>query len=146
MVREAVQRGPEKELLGRMSMRHILVVACRTAGSNRLHAALRDRARRGPAEFTLLMPAPAGADDAGLRIRAAVERLREEGLDVAGQLGAADPFVAVAEVWDPAEYDEIVLSTLPPDESHWLTADVPRRLERLTGVAVAHVVASAADG
>ncbi|MFL5858006.1 MAG: hypothetical protein ACJ77L_14875, partial [Solirubrobacteraceae bacterium] len=46
---------------------------------------------------------------------------------------------AVHEVWDPATYDEIVVSTLPTGVSKWLRIDVPHRLERLTGARVQHV-------
>jgi hypothetical protein len=123
--------------------RHVLVVACLTAGSRSLRAALRERARREPTEFTLLMPAPPAAGEAGALIRAAVERLRADGLDVAGLLGEADPCAAVEHMWDPAEYDEIVVATLARERSHWLEHDLPARLEGMTGVPVEHVVAGA---
>jgi hypothetical protein len=123
-------------------MRHVLVVASRTAAAEELRDALLARAAQSPVELTLLYPAPDHAGEAGTLLRSAVERLRAAGLDVAGQLGEADPYDAVADVWDPGEYDEILVSTLPPGRSHWLTLDLPTRLEQLAGVRVAHVVAS----
>ena len=57
-----------------------------------------------------------------------------------GRLGDPDPIVAVMEVWDPLEFDEIVVSTLPTGVSRWLGLDLPRRLEKLTSVSVEHVV------
>ncbi len=111
--------------------------------SPRARRALLARAALGPIELTLLLPAPETAEDAGVLLLTAVERLRASGLDVAGQLGEADPYEAVAAVWDPAEYDELLLSTLPAGRSHWLTLDLPARLERLAGIPVAHVVSSA---
>lgn len=125
-------------------MRHVLVVASRTAVAADLREALLARAELGPVEFTLLLPAPtASIGEAGVRLRDAVKGLRAVGLDVAGQLGeAADPAAAVAAVWDATEYDEIVVATLPPERSHWLTLDVPERIRRETGIDVAHVVAS----
>jgi hypothetical protein len=122
--------------------RHVLVIASRTAAAGELRAALLARAQRGPIELTLLLPAPEGAGEAGTRLLGAVEALRAAGLDVAGRLGAADPYDAVAEVWEPGEYDEIVLGTLPPDRSHWLALGLPERIERLTGLTVEHVVAA----
>jgi hypothetical protein len=122
----------------------VLVIASRTAVAEELRAALLARAQRGPVELTLLLPAPEAAGEAGPLLRGAVERLRAAGLDVAGRLGPADPCAAVEEVWEPGEYDEIVLATLAPERSHWLALDVPSRIEALTGVTVAHVVAAPA--
>lgn len=122
--------------------RHVLVVAGRTARSGALRSALLARAAAGPVEFTLLVPA--AEDDDGeppRRLLDAVEQLRGEGLDVAGQLGDADPLLAVTQVWDPYEFDELVLSTYPPGRSVWLAHDLPGRLERATGVEVRRVVA-----
>lgn len=121
--------------------RHVLIVASRTATSDELRAALLARSRSGPSEFTLLLPAPAGAGEAGPLLREAVERLRGAGLDVVGMIGDADPFTAVAEVWDPREFDELVLATLAPERSHWLTAGVLARLGELVRLPVTHVVA-----
>jgi hypothetical protein len=124
---------------------HVLVVASRTAHADELRRALLARAQRSPVELTLLMPAPHDAEgEAGALLREAVEALRACGLDVAGLLGEADPYEAVAEVWDPGEYDELLVSTLPPGESHWLALDLPARLAQLAGMPVEHVVAAAA--
>jgi len=122
--------------------RHVLVVAGRTARSEALRGALLARAAAGPAEFTLLLPGDGDGDgEEPRRLVEAVERLRADGLDVAGQLGDPDPLLAVTQVWDPREFDEIVLSTLPPGRSRWLAADLPGRVERATGVEVRRVVA-----
>jgi hypothetical protein len=127
------------------AMRHVLVIASRTATADELRAALLARAERGPIELTLLMPAPDGAvGEAGTKLRDAVEQLRAAGLDIVGQLGAADPYAALTEVWEPGEYDEIVLGTLPPDRSHWLALELPERIQELTGLTIEHVVASPA--
>lgn len=123
--------------------RHVLVVAGRTARSEALRGALLARAAAGPAEFTLLVPGGDGASglEEPRRLVEAVERLRAAGLDVAGHLGDADPLAAVTQVWDPFEFDEIVLATLPPGRSRWLAADLPGRVERATGVEVRRIVA-----
>jgi hypothetical protein len=134
----------EREAQGRSivaSRRHVLVVASRTAVAEELREALLARARTGPIELTLLLPAPAAAGEAGQLLCQAVERLRAAGLDAAGSLGEADPCSAVAAVWDPREYDEIVVATLPPPGSHWLASQVPARIARITGAPVATVVA-----
>lgn len=125
------------------STRHVLVVAGRTARSAALREVLLARAAAGPAEFTLLVPDADGEEGGGppQRLLDAVEQLRAAGLDVAGQLGDPDPLLAVSQVWDPYEFDEVVVSTYPPGRSQWLALDLPGRVERVTGVEVRRVVA-----
>jgi hypothetical protein len=119
---------------------NVLVVANRTALSIGLEAALRARLDSGPASFTLLVPlgrTPDTEDTA--RIMAA--RLREVGFDVCGRVGDGDPLMAVLEVWSPADFDEIIVSTLPASTSRWMRANLVGRIERHTGALVRHVEA-----
>jgi hypothetical protein len=75
------------------------------------------------------------------RLAAALEGMRAAGLEhVDGKVGNPDPIVATMELWDPREFDEIVVSTLPTGSSRWLGLDLPHRLEKLTSVPVLHVV------
>ena len=124
---------------------NVLVVAHITAISDELLGALRRRAEEGPARFTLLVPAQVagreGREAARERLEAALERMRGAGLDADGQVGPPDPTAAVHAIWDPARFDEVVVSTLPTGASKWLRIDLPHRVERLTGVPVTHVVA-----
>jgi hypothetical protein len=46
---------------------------------------------------------------------------------------------AVLEVWSPAAFDEVIVSTLPASTSRWLQTGLPRRIERYTGALVRHV-------
>lgn len=127
----------------------VLVVANRTSGSEELLRALSERAELGPVEFKLLVPAtPAisgdpdsGREGAKRQMSAAVERLVAAGLEAEGRVGDPDPIVAVHEVWDPGEFDEVIVSTLPTGASRWLALDLPRRVGRITGAPVTHVVA-----
>jgi len=117
----------------------LLVVANVTAASDELIDCLRDRSEQGACRFTLVMPA-SGAE-ARERLAAALERMRDAGLDnVDGKVGDPDPVVAVMETWDPMKFDEIIVSTLPTGSSRWLGLDLPRRLQKLTSVPVRHVV------
>jgi hypothetical protein len=122
----------------------VLVVANVTADAPELLQALDERAGRDTCQFTLLVPAPAGGkagrEAAGVRLEAALEKMREQGLEVEGQIGDQDPIIAVHEMWDPKRFDEIVVSTLPTGSSKWLQVDLPRRVEKMTGVQVQHVV------
>jgi hypothetical protein len=122
----------------------LLVVANVTASSDELLEALQVRAKRGPTSFNLLIPATTqrgGREAAAERLEEALERMRTAGLEVEGSVGDPDPVVAVGEIWDPREWDEIVVSTLAGQSSRWTESDVPRRIEKLTDVPVAHVTA-----
>jgi hypothetical protein len=117
----------------------LLVVANVTAGSDELIDCLRERATEGACRFTLMMPA-SGADARG-RLEAALQRMRDAGLEnVDGRVGDPDPVVAVMDAWDPMKFDEIIVSTLPTGSSRWMGLDLPHRLEKLTSVPVRHVV------
>jgi hypothetical protein len=124
----------------------ILVVAHRTADSDELREALKAHAERRSTRFTLLVPAqgagPQARDAAAEALERALGRLRESGLEVDGLVGHHDPIDAVSDAWDPREYDEVIVSTLPGAASRWLQFDVPHRIARLTGVQVTHVLAS----
>ena len=117
----------------------LLVVANVTAGSDELLDSLRERAGQGACRFTLVMPA--SGVEARTRLEAALEQMREAGLDnVEGKVGDPDPVVAVMDMWDPLKFDEIIVSTLPTGSSRWMGIDLPHRLEKLTSVPVHHVV------
>jgi hypothetical protein len=119
---------------------NILVVANRTALSIGLEAALRARLENGPARFTLVVPLGRSAD-AQRTARHMAASLRDAGLEVDGHAGDADPLHAVLDEWNPASYDEIIVSTLPASSSRWMAAGLPRRIERHTGAIVRHVEA-----
>jgi hypothetical protein len=119
----------------------LLVVANVTAGSDELLDSLRDRAEQGACHFTLVMPA--SGTEARARLEAALEQMREAGLDnVEGKVGDPDPVVSVMDIWDPLKFDEIIVSTLPTGSSRWMGIDLPHRLEKLTSVPVEHVVST----
>lgn len=120
----------------------LLVIANQTVDSPQLLQALRSRADRGPIEVTLVAPAPLRSEEqTQARLARAVETLTDAGIAVGGVRGDPDPMIAVADVWDPRRFDEVVVATLPGGLSRWLAVDLPRRVERLTGARVTHVVA-----
>src|SRR5581483_12126084 len=118
---------------------NVLVLASQTADSDELAACLAERAERGACSFTLVVPSIAA--EAPARLERALERLREAGLRVDGTLADPDPMLALTEAWNPREYDEIVVCTLPTGASRWLQVDLPHRLQKLTDAPVTHVVA-----
>jgi hypothetical protein len=122
---------------------NVLVVANRTANSLGLEAALRARTEIGPARFTLLVPIGRSAD-AEATVRGMAARMLDAGLEVRALVGDRDPLTAVLEAWNPAEHDEIIVSTLPATTSRWMRTGLPQRVERLTGALVRHVEANEA--
>src|SRR4051812_24051272 len=130
----------------------ILVVANHTADSDELVEELRERAAREPMGVTLVVPAVprglawaadmySGAAEAEKRLRSAQERLREAGVDLDdARVGSPDPLAAVCDAIHFGHYDEIVVSTLPRHVSRWLKCALPRRIARVPGVPVSHVV------
>jgi hypothetical protein len=131
----------------------ILVVANQTAESDELLEALRQRADKGPAEFTLLVPATphgvawaadmhAGGEEADEHLHAFVDRLRATGLDIKeARVGDPDALAAVQDTINSDRFDEIIVSTLPLHLSKWLKLDLPRKVEHASGLPVRHVEA-----
>jgi hypothetical protein len=118
----------------------ILVLANRTALSPALEAALRAQAEKAPTMFTLVVPI--GRTGAAQRQAGEIAgQLSASGLEVRGVAGDTDPLRAVVEVWNPAEFDEIIVSTLPASSSRWMRASLPAQIGRYTGALVHHVEA-----
>jgi hypothetical protein len=132
----------------------VLVVANRTAGSDELLKALRERADQGPTAFHLVVPATArgvswvadmnaGTDAAENDLEGALEKLRGAGLDVHGEIGDPDPVAALQDAANSATYDEVIVSTLHKHVSKWLKLDLPSKAAHATGLPVTHVEARA---
>jgi hypothetical protein len=132
----------------------VLVVANRTAGSDELLEALRERDAQSPAKFHLVVPATArgvswvadmnaGSDAAENDLAGALERLRGAGLDIDGEIGDPDPVAAVQDAANAASYEEVIVSTLHKHVSKWLKLDLPSKAAHATGLPVRHVEARA---
>lgn len=135
-------------------MSHYLIVAYQTAGGRPLHDAIDEMTRRDPAAtFTLLVPATRtqhlftwteGEANAVAAAKAEMvaETLRVSGIRLADvTVGNPDPYLAVSnELAARTDYEAILVSTFPVGISRWLRMDLPRRLEKSTGLPVIHVV------
>jgi hypothetical protein len=133
---------------------HVLVVAHQTAATPALLAAVRERARRGPATFHLIVPSQphgmhkvvdpedAGGDEARDVLAEALPKLSEAaGSDVTGTIGDAEPLMAIHDAINLGSYDEIIVSTLPRRLSRWLKLDLVSKARGL-GLPVTHVEAT----
>ncbi|MGI8730647.1 MAG: hypothetical protein ACR2LK_11795 [Solirubrobacteraceae bacterium] len=129
----------------------VLIVANRTAATDKLLEAVAQRAQAGPATFHLLVPATprglhrvvdpevAGREEAAAQLERALERLREAaGSDVSGHVGDADPMAAISDTLHEREIDEIIISTLPRRLSRWMHLDLSSKVRGL-GRPVVHV-------
>jgi GABA permease len=132
-------------------MRRYLIVANRTLAGGHLVAKVRELMQAGPCTFHVLVPATAPTDHpwtegetlgaARARLDAALARLHDLGIEVAGEIGDARPVQAVADLLERGErFDEIVVSTLPPGPSRWLKVDLPHRIQAQFGIPVVHVI------
>lgn len=151
-------------------MRRYLVVANQTLGGARLREEIRKRLEAEPCSFHVLVPnthavdyhgvpaaggmvpmptlitasGPATDEEATAEARSRLDRvllqLHELGADVEGELGDADPLVAVTDALAGHRFDEVIISTLPHRVSRWLRADLPRHVQRRSGLPVTTIV------
>ncbi|MGH2528526.1 MAG: hypothetical protein ACRDH0_04175 [Actinomycetota bacterium] len=134
-------------------MQRYLVVANQTLGGEHLVARVRELAYEGPCSFHIVVPVTPPTNHAWTegeiravaqgRLDRALARFREEGADATGEVGDANPVLAVEDALRVQGFDEIIVSTLPPGISRWLKLDLPHRVEAAFGLPVTHVVGEA---
>ncbi len=136
----------------------VLVVAHKTAATPALLHAVRARADRGPATFTLLVPNAAhglhrvvDAEDQDAseseQVLALALPLLEKAVrgPVEGIVGDANPLDAIQDAVNVNGYDEIIISTLPVRVSRWMKLDLPSKVSGL-GLPVTTVTAQGHEG
>jgi hypothetical protein len=138
-------------------MKRYLVVANQTLGGEHLAEAVRERVAFGDCAFHVVVPAThppdhatytEGADvaHAGEVLDKGLARLAELGAKATGEVGDADPLLAVTDALREAEaFDEILLSTLPAGASRWLKLDLPHRLQKAVDIPVVHLEAESGE-
>ncbi len=130
--------GPSSEI---PAPARVLVVAHKTAATQPLLEAVRERARSGPAVFTLLVPNTThglhkvvdpedqGAGEAQTVLDRALPALAAAaGAPVEGIVGDPDPMAAVQDALNLRGFDEVIVSTLSPRMSRWLKLDLPSKI------------------
>lgn len=133
-------------------VRRYLVVANQTLGGRHLLQKVQECVSGGSCRFHVVVPAtPSGEHltwTEGEALAIAQRRLdrtlvtfREQGVEADGHVGDANPLLAIEDALRREEFDEIILSTLPPGMSRWLKLDLPHRVERSFEVPVTHLVA-----
>ena len=115
-----------------MDSRRVLIVANRTAATPTLLEHVQRMAQERPTTFSLLIPDAPRSEHTDWTLDLALPLLeRAASGQVQGLTGEEDPFEAIRHAVREADYDEIVISTLPKRVSHWLRRDLPARVEAL---------------
>ncbi len=140
-------------------MPNVLVIANETVGGQSLLEAALSRHKDDPStHFHLVVPQTrprsglviyddAVRHGAQVRVDLATTVMKGQGIDITGEVGDGDPYNAAMDALRDAKYDELIVSTLPVNESRWLGRDLLQRLEEESGVPVTHVVTDlAAEG
>jgi hypothetical protein len=140
------------------SAARILVVANKTAATPSLLEAVRERAAKGPCEFTLLVPNTThglhkvvdpedqSQSEAEAVIELALPLLEEAaGGEVDAMIGVPEPLAAIQDAVNLHGFDELIISTLPTRVSKWLKLDLPHKAAGL-GLPVTTVTARSREG
>jgi GABA permease len=155
-----ISRRPVVEGIAPTTRPHrVLVLANQTVGSEELLDELRRIGADRSATYFVVVPASpietgtaathgpldvaeATREIAQRRLDDTLSTLRSENLDADGELGEYRPLRALAAAVDSFHPDQIVISTLPPEESVWHRFDVVDRARAEHSVPVTHVVAT----
>ena len=132
-------------------MNRYLVVANQTLAGEHLVKEVRARLSAGRCQFHILVPATPPADHAVWtegeaqamargNLAAALEIFRKLGAQADGEIGDEEPLTAIKDILREQEFDEIILSTLPPGISRWLNQDLVSKVERSFAIPVTHIV------
>lgn len=127
-----------------------LVVANVTAGRGVLRAKMKEIAEEADGDMLFIVVVPQGAGDgraaavARARLGNTLDRMRREGLRVAGMIGDPDPYNATMNALQFYRVARIVISTLPVTRSGWMRADLVSRVSKASNLDVEHVIAEPA--
>jgi hypothetical protein len=125
-----------------------LVVANVTAGRGKLRARMKELASEaGNMLFVVVVPLQGNDGRAAAVARArlgnTLDRMRREGLLVAGMIGDPDPYTATMNALQFFRVSRIVISTLPVTRSGWMRSDLIHRVSKASNLEVEHIVAEA---
>ncbi|MBN8870889.1 MAG: hypothetical protein J0H66_13495 [Solirubrobacterales bacterium] len=123
-----------------LNVTHTLVVANRTLTSEDLQERLLDRSGDRPHRYTIIAPAADDVSEATVarNLASVLAKLYHADIDATGQPMSPDPFDAVKNAIEHYRVDEILISTLSGEESHWLKQDLVGRVREITDKAVIH--------
>lgn len=126
-----------------------LVVANVTAGRGTLRSRMKELAGEGEDMlFVVVVPLQAHNDGraaavARARLGNTLDKMRREGLLVAGMIGDPDPYTATMNALQFFRVSHLIISTLPVTRSGWMRSDLIDRVSKATNFDVEHIVAEA---
>jgi hypothetical protein len=131
----------------------ILVVANETIDGRPLLQEIERRARGRQAEVRVVAPALVAShlkqalgdvdearEQARQRLERSLESIRTLGVEVTGDVGDADPNLAIEDALRTFAANEVIISTHPHERSTWLEKDVIERAQRELSIPITHVV------
>jgi hypothetical protein len=124
-----------------------LVVANVTAGRGTLRARMKElAAEHEDMLFIVVVPLEAHGDGraaavARARLGNTLDRMRREGLLVAGMIVDPDPYTTTMNALQFYKVSRIIISTLPVTRSGWMRADLISRVRKASNIEVEHIVA-----
>lgn len=130
-----------------MPFKVTLVIANVTAGRGTLRARMKELAEEAEDMlFIVIVPLQAHGDGraaavARARLGNTLDRMRREGLLVAGMIGDPDPYTATMNALQFYRVERIIISTLPATRSGWMRADLISRVRKASNLEVEHIVA-----
>jgi hypothetical protein len=143
-------RPPEAPDTG---VHRILVVANETVQGRELIDEIARRAQHGRLEVLVVAPAlvesrikyglgdvDEAVEEARRRLDQSVETIRKIGVEVRGEVGDADPNLAIVDALRTFPADEVIISTHPKERSTWLEKEVVERARREVQQPITHVV------
>jgi GABA permease len=151
--RGSMPRGSVSVARGADGRHRLLVVANETVGGTALREEICNRTRGRDSEILVITPAfssskaahwASDVDEALVLARQRMElsliEIDRLGLKARGEIGDSDPNVAIEDALRTFPADEIIISTHPPDRSHWLERGVVERAREDIDLPVTHVV------
>jgi hypothetical protein len=130
---------------------HVMVVANETVGGQKLLDAIKQRAQKGPIRCTVICPQnrplkgyfihdETVQSASQIRLNHTLDRLRELGIDAAGEVMDPDPYLATMDAVRLYHPDEIIISTHPYPRSGWQRRDLVEKIATKTKLPVEHIV------
>jgi hypothetical protein len=138
--------------VGAPDEKRILVIANETVGGTALRNEIARRSEGFRTDVLVVCPALNSrlktwtSDEDGARAAASerldrsLGRLRELGIDAAGEVGESDPVQCIEDALRTYGADEIVIATHPEGRSHWLERRVVETARERFAVPITHVV------
>ncbi|MBA3745875.1 MAG: hypothetical protein H0W96_00015 [Solirubrobacterales bacterium] len=126
-----------------------LIVANVTAGRGKLRGRMKEiAAEHDDMLFVVVVPLQAHNDGraaaiARARLGNTLDKMRREGLMVAGMVGDPDPYTTTMNALQFYKVSRIIISTLPVTKSGWMRADLIARVRKASNIEVEHIVAEA---